>query len=72
MSDDDPVIVCCILGLCCPAGSPQQLAQVKAVIHHRRPSWSKNRVADVAERLLAYYANFEHVGELLKDEGEKA
>jgi hypothetical protein len=37
MSDDDPVIVCCILGICCPAGSAAQLAETAKMVRKMRP-----------------------------------
>ena len=53
--------VCCILGVCCPAGSEKQRAALMALIAKQRPSFSEAQVAEAASRVLTQYGNFAHV-----------
>lgn len=60
--------VCCILGVCCPAGS---LAQSDALIHElqkQRPKLSPEQAAKKAARILAKHENFAAIAEILDDD----
>lgn len=65
MSNGDDVIVCCLLGLCCPAGSARQREAAVKMIRHQRPNWSKDRCERAADKLLEKFNNFEGMGELI-------
>ena len=62
---DDPVIVCCILGLCCAARSAKQRAAVMKMIRHQRPKLNLEQAEKATDRLLIKYNYFEDVPALL-------
>lgn len=59
---DDPVIVCCILGLCCPAESAQQLAAAVKLIHRQRRYLTPELAEGAAKALLVKYDYFREAG----------
>ena len=58
MSNGDDVIVCCILGVCCPAGSAEQRAAVVQFIQKRHPQLSEEVVGKKADSVLKKYKCF--------------
>lgn len=63
---DDPIIVCCILGLCCPAA--QQQAQWAKLIRKQHPHVSDEQAERRADKLLARFDRFKAVREAMADE----
>ena len=55
---DDPIIVCCILGLCCPVGSLQQRRHLARAIRLARPHLSENQALDAAQQVLTVHNHF--------------
>lgn len=49
---DDPVIVCCILGLCCPAASAEQLAETAKMIRQRHKHLKPEQAEKLARKFL--------------------
>ncbi len=50
--------VCCILGVCCPPGSPAQFDHLMELIAAQRPKMSAQDVKLAAKRVLADHNNF--------------
>lgn len=65
--------VCCILGVCCPAGSPAQASALDAMIQTSRPSFSQAHVVAARKRVLHLFNNFQDVAptiDLPDDQGQ--
>jgi hypothetical protein len=50
--------VCCIIGVCCPAGSVKQRALLIEGLKHHKTDWSELQASDAADKLLKHYNNF--------------
>lgn len=55
---DDPVIVCCILGLCCQPASAGQLAETVKMIRQRHTHLTTEKATERARRLLEKHDYF--------------
>lgn len=53
--------VCCILGVCCPPGSPAQFSHLVEMIQQTKPHWSIDEVEAAAVRVLTTHNNFADV-----------
>lgn len=65
MSDDDPIIVCCILGICCPAASPSQQVALARLIRRARPHLTLDEVEQRASRVLEAHNYFAAIREIV-------
>lgn len=63
--NDDPTIVCCLLGLCCPAGSPEQRVAAIRLIRWRHPALTAEQAGARADALLGKYDHFREVAALV-------
>ncbi len=50
--------VCCILGVCCPAGSVAQFEHLVALIQKSRPQMGTEQAHAAAKRVLTAHDNF--------------
>ena len=53
--------VCCILGVCCPAGSAAQLTALAHEIHKQRPQMTEALAQSKAAAVLELYGHFAEV-----------
>lgn len=68
MSWDDPIIVCCLLGICCPAASEAQVYEAVKVVHERHPHLTEPQCHKRAVKWLEKYDYFRDSVSML-DEG---
>ncbi len=50
--------VCCILGVCCPPGSPAQVEALTAWVREMRPALDDTAATAIAEHVLGVHAHF--------------
>lgn len=62
---------CCILGVCCPPGSPEQEAALAEEIAHSK-GWGPGRSRRVAQEVLARTDGFRVVAEVFDAEAQAA
>ena len=60
--------VCCILGVCCPAGSTAQRDHLIELVKQQRPHLSEKQAENKADQILRKMDNFSAVLAIL-DEG---
>ena len=59
--------VCCILGVCCPPGSAEQLAALTdSIEHHHNHPMTHAEAESAAKRVLAKHDYFRDVAKLMK------
>jgi len=58
--------VCCILGVCCPAGSQAQRAALVTMIKKAHPKMATEQVDTAADRILDEHDCFRGVERILK------
>ena len=61
--------VCCILGVCCPAGSEAQREALVHELQKQRPHLPMDRLEVVADKILKQHKNFASIAETLDAEG---
>lgn len=59
--------VCCILGVCCPAGSAAQFTALVHEIRKQRPKMTEDQAEAAATRVLQAHDNFEDVAPLIDE-----
>jgi hypothetical protein len=60
--------VCCILGVCCPAGSAQQREALMHEIQKRHVGLSDEQAGKRADQILKKYDNFKMIKSLMDEE----
>ena len=66
-SDDDPILICILLGLCAAVGGPEQREAAIKMVHQERPKFTPAQCRAAADRLLARYDNFRGVAAAIDD-----
>lgn len=57
--------VCCILGVCCPPGSPRQREALTQMIQKSRPHLSQERVTAKVDQILTDHDQFRKIAQIL-------
>lgn len=60
--------VCCILGVCCPAGSEAQRTALLHEVQKRHANLSDEQAGKRADAILKKFKNFEDVAVLMDEE----
>lgn len=61
---------CCILGVCCPPGSPEQADALTQMIATARPGWGEEACKAAAKRVLAVHDHFRGVATAIDTSGD--
>lgn len=59
--------VCCILGVCCPAGSAKQKDALVAMIRKAHPDMTEAKAQAAASRVLKEHGDFRTVPKILRE-----
>jgi hypothetical protein len=59
--------VCCILGVCCPAGSASQFEHLTEMIQKQRPHVTLAAAQAAASRVLVAHNNFDDIMGLIDE-----
>lgn len=62
--------VCCILGVCCPAGSSAQRDHLVALVQQQRPAFSQTQAEAKADKILKHFKHFDAVVKILDADGD--
>jgi hypothetical protein len=67
MSENGNGRACCILGICCPAGSLEQRVSLAHEIQKQRPNLDEDKALKAADKILRKFDNFSAVLAILDE-----
>lgn len=64
----DPIIVCCLTGVCCPPASAEQRAEWVKYIKKQHPHLNDEQAGKRADRVLKKHDYFRDVAKIMDEE----